>query len=124
MDNIQSVKSQLRLKEWARQIAECQNSTMTVKAWCEAHGINPKTYYYRLRKVRKNTLENMPAIAGNMPAVQEKRPIAFKPLEVQSPVFGMQAAVTVHLHNATLEVAQGTDQRTVEAVLLALKSIC
>ena len=37
---------------------------------------------------------------------------------------GMQAAVVVHLPMATVEVAQGTDRQTVEAVLLALKSVC
>ena len=44
MDQIQSVKAELRLRHWAKVIAECQVSTQTVKAWCEANDIHIKTY--------------------------------------------------------------------------------
>jgi hypothetical protein len=40
MDKIQSVKFQLHLQEWARRVAECQSSKMTVRAWCDAHQIS------------------------------------------------------------------------------------
>ena len=102
MDNIQSVKAQIRLQEWAERIAECQASTMTVEAWCTAHDINVKTYYYWLRKVRQHTIESMPAITNNLPATPKETPVTFKPLEVQSPVVGMQATVIVHLPQATV----------------------
>ena len=52
MNEIKQVKSELRFKEWAGLIAECQSSTQTVKAWCLEHDINPKSYYYWLEKVR------------------------------------------------------------------------
>ena len=35
---------------------------MTVKAYCAQNGINIKTYYYHLRKVRERCLESEPAI--------------------------------------------------------------
>ena len=57
MDKIKVVKSQLRLQQWAERISECQASSMTVSAWCDAHDINIKTYYYWLRKVREVTVE-------------------------------------------------------------------
>lgn len=44
MDQIQSIKAELRLRHWAKVIAECQASTQTVKAWCEANDIHIKTY--------------------------------------------------------------------------------
>ena len=53
---IQTVKNQMTLKNWAEEIAECQSSGMTVSAWCELHGINVKTYYYHLRRVREELL--------------------------------------------------------------------
>lgn len=125
MDQIQSVKSELRLQHWAKIIAECQASTQTVKSWCQANDIHIKTYYYWLRKVRQRTLENVPACrSDNLPASPADTPLTFRPLEVQSPVSDMQAAVIVHLPQATLEVAPGTDQQTLEAVLLALRSVC
>ena len=70
-------------------------------------------------------MENAPVPASTLPAKAEtEKPITFKQLEVQSPVSGMQAAVIIRLPSATVEVAQGTDQQTVEAVLLALKAVC
>ena len=124
MDKIKRVKAQLRLQQWAERISECQASTMTVAAWCEAHDINIKTYYYWLRKVREATVENLPVSALHMSAEIYQEHAHFNKLEVQSQLPGVQAAVIVHLPQATLEVAQGTDQQTVEAVLLALKSLC
>ena len=53
---IQTVKNQMTLKNWAQEVAECQSSGMTVSAWCELHGINVKTYYYHLRRVRESLL--------------------------------------------------------------------
>lgn len=53
---IQTVKNQMTLKNWAEEVAECQSSGMTVSAWCELHGIKVKTYYYRLRRVRESLL--------------------------------------------------------------------
>lgn len=47
----------------------------------------------------------------------------FKQLEVQVPTANTQAAVIIHLPSATLEIQNGATQQTVEAVLLALKSI-
>lgn len=97
---------------------------MTVAAWCEANGINIKSYYYWLKKVRLHILDNIPALTESLPEKREEPPVVFKSLEVTSPVIQMQASVIVHLPQATLEVAQGVDRQTVEAVLLALKSVC
>ena len=53
------VAEQLRLKQWAEQIRDCQNrpSDMKVDAWCQEHGITKANYYYRLRRVREARLE-------------------------------------------------------------------
>ena len=53
---IQTVKSQMTLKNWAQEVAECQSSGMRVSAWCELHGIKVKTYYYHLQRVRESLL--------------------------------------------------------------------
>lgn len=132
MSQISSIKHQLRLTEWAQMIRECQNSDLTVLDWCTANNINPKTYYYRLKQVREQSLNNLPAkIKSQLPAAQEsslaqteENNITFRKLEVQSPLPNMQAAVIVRLPNATLEVTNDSTERTLEAVLLALKAVC
>ena len=59
---ITTVKRNVQLQEWTKQIKEQQESGMTVKAYCVQNGINLKTYYYHLRKVREQCLESEPAI--------------------------------------------------------------
>ena len=39
---------------------------MTVTAYCAQNGINIKTYYYHLRKVRERCLESEPALIWPM----------------------------------------------------------
>lgn len=59
---ITRVKQEVKLREWAEQIKAQQESGMTVTAFCAENGINLKTYYYRLRKVREQCMGAAPAI--------------------------------------------------------------
>ena len=59
---ITTVKHELRLSEWSAQIESQQSSGLSVQKWCAENGINPKTYYYRLRKVREQCIESAPSI--------------------------------------------------------------
>ncbi|MGL6217076.1 MAG: IS66 family insertion sequence element accessory protein TnpA [Lacrimispora sphenoides] len=117
MDEITVVKSQLRLQHWAALITECQASDQTVRAWCGEHDINEKTYYYWLRKVRKQMVNQQ----GLVPAPE--KPV-FKPLEAQTPGANGRTTAIVHLPGATVEVCEGASQQTMEVVLCALKTIC
>lgn len=53
------VAEQVRLRQWATQIQECQSrpADMKVETWCSEHGITKANYYYRLRRVRKACLK-------------------------------------------------------------------
>ena len=53
MDEIAIVKKQVQQAEWAERIQRCSESGLTVSEWCRENGINLKTYYYHLRKLRK-----------------------------------------------------------------------
>lgn len=55
------VAQQVRLKQWAEQIRECQNRPegMDVKTWCTQNNITKTSYYYRLRRVREACLEQI-----------------------------------------------------------------
>ena len=59
---ITAVKQEVQLRDWAAQIAAQQASGMTVQKWCAENGINPKTYYYHLRKLREKCVASAPAI--------------------------------------------------------------
>ena len=59
---ITAVKQEVQLLDWAAHIAAQQASGMTVQKWCEENGINLKTYYYHLRKIREKCMTSAPAI--------------------------------------------------------------
>jgi hypothetical protein len=50
---ITTVKRDVQLQEWTEQIKAQQESGMTVTAYCAQNGINIKTYYYRLKRMRQ-----------------------------------------------------------------------
>ena len=60
MDEIAIVKKQVMEAEWVERIRHCSESGLTVSEWCRENGINLKTYYYHLRKLRKEICEQIP----------------------------------------------------------------
>ena len=120
MDKVTRVRKFLKREQWIALIKECQSSGMSVSAWCKHHDIVEQTYYKNLKKLREELVENMP-----IPIEPEKQvPTVFKKLEVATPLPNTQAAVVVRLPQATLEIAEGTSQQTIQAVLLALQTVC
>ena len=49
--SIQSMGQRQRLFEWSQRVADCRQSGMSVKRWCEENGVTPKTYYSWQKKV-------------------------------------------------------------------------
>ena len=82
-------------------------------------GAGKSTALKMLEDARYFCVDNLP-----VPIVEQPKPVSFKKLEVQTPVTGTQAAVIIRLNGATVEVNDGTSQQTIQAVLLALQSIC
>lgn len=121
MDQVTLVKNQMRTRNWQELIQARQDSGQTVVSWCRENNVNIKTYYYWLRKLRQQKIakQELP-----VPLEVPEKPVVFKQLEVHTPVAGTQAAVIIRLPSATVEVAEGTSQATVEAVLLALRCLC
>lgn len=119
MDQVTKVRKYLKREQWKTLIQECQSSGMTVAAWCEMNGICHQTYYRNLKKLREELCQNLP-----VPVSVPEKPVAFKKLEVMAPLPDTKAAVIIRLPSATLEVNEGASQQTVQAVLLALQSVC
>lgn len=120
MDQVTKVRRYLKREEWKTLITECRTSGMPVSAWCKENGICEQTYYKNLKKLRSEMIDSLPAPIKDI----EEKPVAFKRLEVQTPVADTQAAVIIRLNGASVEIADGTSQQTIQAVLLALQSIC
>ena len=79
---IVAVKQEIRLQEWAAQIEAQRASGMPVQQWCAENGINVKTYYHRLRRVREQCVESGPSIVP-VPLAQQSRDIHIEKNGVQ-----------------------------------------
>lgn len=119
MDQVTQTKRYLRWEQWKSTIAACQSSGMTVKSWCKQNNICQQTYYRNLKKHREEIVETLPAPMGAY-----EKAVSFHKLEVEGSVCNSQARVFLHLPSATLEICDGSSYQTIEAVLLAWKSIC
>ena len=120
MDKVTATRKFLKKEQWIKLIRECQSSGMTVASWCKQNGIVEQTYYKNLKKLREELIENLPVPIEPEP----QAPTVFKKLAVTTPLPNTQAAVIIRLPQATLEITEGTSQQTIQAVLLALQSVC
>ncbi len=119
MDQVSQVKTKFRMEQWKNRITECQTSGMTVRIWCKQNGLAEQTYYKYLKRFRQELCGSLP-----VPIEEPEKPVAFKKLEVLTPLPNTKAAVIIRLPQATLEINEGASQQTIQAVLLALQSIC
>lgn len=101
---ITEIKSKVSLQEWQQRVLECQNSGMSVKAWCQANGISTGSYYFHLRKIRESVLEENQII----------------PLEPSKPV--SSTGIRIESAGITITLPETVTPEQLAAVLSALKS--
>ena len=74
---------EIRLPQWKQIIWRCQNRPkgQTVKQWTAENQIGEKSYYYWLRKIRKEAYEQLNSSTA-LPAVSKKSGIAFAEIPI------------------------------------------
>ena len=102
MDKVLAVRNEYREQQWALVIKECADSGLTNKEYCQQHGISEKSYYYWLRKLRKQVCEEAaPQIAAidSVPKTDEVLRIEYKGAELKLPTDVDMNAVAAILHS-------------------------
>ena len=105
---LQVYNEQNKLAHWAQTVAQCRDSGLSVRQWCQEHGVNISSYYKWQRKVY-----------AAAKAQQECRFVEVTPAQ---PVAVSSVAVTIRIAGAEAEIHNGADAATVETVLRILKS--
>lgn len=105
---LQVYNEQNKLAQWAQIVSQCRDSGLSVRQWCQEHGVNVSSYYKWQRKVY-----------AAAQAQQESRFVEVPP--AQSVAAG-GVAMTIRIAGAEAEIHNGADAATVEAVLRVLKS--
>ncbi len=106
MDKILAVRNEYREQQWALVIKECADSGLTNKEYCRQHGISEKSYYYWLRKLRKQVCEEA---APQIVAIDTE----LKTDEV----------LRIEYKGAELKLPTDVDMNAVAAVLLSLQAL-
>lgn len=115
MDQLTVTEHDARLNFWIHRIKECRSSGMKVKAWCRTNEINAKTYYYWLRKIKKEAFEALPSECKQVLApFGEKKTFA----EVSAPmsVCAENIAATIDMGRMRVDVHNGADEITLQNI--------
>ncbi|MGN1100717.1 MAG: IS66 family insertion sequence element accessory protein TnpA [Huintestinicola sp.] len=102
MNEIALVKKQVIKAEWAERIRQCRESGLTVSEWCRQNSINPKTYYYHLRKIRKEICEQIPVPVMTVAEESHK--------------------VKVSIGDMIAEIPEGISEQTITSVIRAMRN--
>jgi len=55
------------MEQWKQRIMECQQSGMSIKAWCQENGVATSSYYHYLRKIRESMLQEKQLVPLKLP---------------------------------------------------------
>ena len=120
--NTREVTRNYRLNQWTGIIRECRSSGQTVSSWCADHDINPKSYYYWLKQVRKAACEALPSIGtGNSPIV----PVSIPTNTAGTGSIAQDSSpdILLHLGAVTLELSNNATAILIENTLRALQNV-
>ena len=122
----QKLSNQLRLREWANQIAECEHSGLPICQWCEENGIGYKNYYYRRRRVREEFIDRVgaeTALALSKSSLVESKAPMFTELPLRAKTEAYGTAATVELGRYIAEIKNGADMETISGLLQTLSRL-
>ena len=110
MDKIATTKRAVQHKAWSEMYAAYQESGKTVREWCSEQGIVTKTFYYRLRKLREEALDQ----AGSHQIV----PIA---ANLEIPTAQEPQSIKIQSNGITIELPENICAETITAILRGLR---
>ena len=126
---IGSVRRSAQFGQWAEMVQECRNSGQTVQSWCEDNGVNIKTYYYRLKRLRlialgdtETNIQRRPVITEGYPVFAELTlPESSQPEAVSENMCAL--AVTIKAGRMMISIHNGAEAAVIANVIKAANEI-
>lgn len=123
--NTQQVTQEYRMNQWIGIVHECRESGQTVASWCREHDIDPKRYYYWLRKIRAAACKSLPSINGEGSIV----PLEIQETSVSIPIDAHYAGkepaaadIIIRLGDTVLEIHNNASASLIENTIRALNN--
>ena len=111
---IRTVKRQLMLEEWEKQVVDCRSSGLSVQEWCIQNGINLKTYYYHLRRVREEILKQ---------SRNENKQVKNDTVRAVVPILSVPASENITIEKNGLHISLPSDIAT-DTLLALVGKLC
>ena len=110
--SIQSMGQRQRLFEWSQRVADCRQSGMSVKRWCEENYSWQKKVFSFMVEQQKLQLEaeDQESCFVELPPPQQLRQAA------------SELVANIQVGQTSVNIYSGADSKMVQALLLALKS--
>ncbi|MEG6511076.1 IS66 family insertion sequence element accessory protein TnpB [Desulforamulus ruminis] len=120
--NTREVTNQYRLNKWTEIVRECRSSGQTIAAWCADHDINPKSYYYWLKRIRTAACKDLPSLCSpNNPIVPVNIPV---PTAGTDPTdYESSSDIILRLGAVTVEIRNNASAALIENALRALQNV-
>ena len=117
--SIQTLGQRQRLLEWSQRVADCRQSGMSVKRWCDENGVSPKTYYTWQKKVFSVMVEQQ-----KLQLEAEGREGCFVELPAPQPIQQTPSdlVASVQVGQASVNIYSGANPELAQALVQALKS--
>ncbi len=114
---------EIRLTRWKQIIEQCQNREegQTAKQWMADNQVSEKSYYYWLRKIRREAYGQLDNPAS-VPAVQHNSSITFTEMpayaqNTEELSFNFQAAAVIKTTKATVALADTISDHLLNRIL-------
>lgn len=121
--NTREITHNYRLNQWIQIIRECRSSGQTVLSWCNDHDINPKSYYYWLKRVRTAACEALPSLVTGSNNTIVAVDIPADKTEIESPSKEETSDIVLHFGTVTLELRNNASPTLIENTLRALQNV-
>lgn len=117
---------EVRLARWRQIIEQCQARPkgLAAKQWLAEHDINEKTYYYWLRKIRKNIYDQSVS-SKNLPVISEEPELTFAQLpdsylKEHTASSSFEPVAVIKTTAATMAVSNGISDQLLERLFQVL----
>lgn len=120
MDKLTVASHDAKISLWIERIKHCRASGLTVHQWCQQNGLNIKTYYYWMRKIKREAFE-----ALQEPAVLPATKNIFTEISLNDSYTGPEnTAAILYINGFRIEIQNGAGAQTIQALLSSVQSLC
>ena len=116
-----SPQTQMSIQKWLDIIHRYRESGLSNHQWCQENGIQLKSYYYWLSKIRKLAIEQIPRKTSAPPSlpstVSRSASITFAEIPVKRNYSREADPITIHIGNASIEIPTNAPASLIQSII-------